>query len=141
MTPSETRGARLALLVSVSVLLCLVALALVGASLDRSRPPSSGDAAAAPAPPATEIGASDPERAAWRAAGRVAYATDTGRPVPEVPSCEEALDRPTDRRCADYEDALRDFLEDAREACNEPGYVRAEDFSCVPKSFFGGPRA
>jgi hypothetical protein len=64
-----------------------------------------------------------------------------GGPKPEIPSCEDALDTPTDRRCAAYEDALRDFLEDAREACNEPGHVRAEDFSCVPKSFFGGPRA
>lgn len=140
MTTSESRGTCTALLASVSVLLCLVALAFAGASLDSARVPSP----AAPAetdPPSIETSTSDPKRAAWQAAKLVASATDTGRPTPAVPSCEEALDRPTDGRCADYENALQDFLEEAREACNRPGYARAEDLSCVPVGLFGGLRA
>jgi len=140
MTTSEGRGTRPAFLASVSVLLCLAALALAGASLGRSHPPASGDTAAT-APPAVERSTSDPERAAWQAAKLVASATDTGRPTPEIPSCDEALDMPTDGRCAGYEDALWDFLEGARKACNEPGHVRAEDLSCVPASFSVGLRA
>lgn len=111
-------------------------MALVGASVERSRPPASGDAAAVTTSPAVEASASEPKRAAWLVARRVASATDAGRPGPEVPGCEEALDAPTDRRCAAYEGALRDFLEDAWRKCDEQGYVRAEDFSCVPKSYF-----
>ncbi len=139
LTTSEARKIRAALLASVSVLLCVAALALVGVYLDRSRPPAA-DEAATTVPPAIQISTSDPERAAWQAVRLVASATDTGRPTPEVPSCEEALDRPTDVRCAYYETTLQDFLEDAREACNEPGFARAEDLSCVPAGFFGHPR-
>jgi hypothetical protein len=136
MSAFKSRGIRPAFLASISALLCLAALALTGASLGRSHPPASGDAVAT-VPPAVEPSISDPERAAWQ----VASATDTGRPTPAVPSCEEALDRPIDGRCADYEDALRDFLENAREACNKPGHKHAEDLSCVPAGFFVGLRA
>ncbi len=71
-----------------------------------------------------------------RKRGGVAFAADTGQPAPRIPSCEAALHNPTDRLCADYEQALRNFLEDARRPCNTPGYTRADDLSCVPKEGF-----
>lgn len=135
MTAPKRRTPRQALLASVSVLLCLVAVAFVGAALHRSHPPSPGEAETT-GPPAAEHPTSDPGLAALQAASLVATATDAGRPIPEVPRCEAALQRPTAGRCTTYENALRDLLEDARRPCVVPGHARAEDLSCVPLSYF-----
>ena len=75
--------------------------------------------------------------AAYRQALDVARATDRGDEPPVVLSCADALDRPSEAACEAYDDALADFIEDAREPCDE-GYSRAEDLSCVPPGFWSG---
>lgn len=81
----------------------------------------------------------DAKRVAYDIARDVALAADddiANDETPYVPSCREALDNPTDGACRAYEAALADFLEDAAQSCVEQGYLRAEDLSCVPESFY-----
>lgn len=81
----------------------------------------------------------DARKVAYDIARDVALATDddvVNDETPDVPSCAQALDEPTDQACRLYEETLADFLEDAQEPCVEKGYLRAEDLSCVPESFY-----
>ncbi len=133
-TADSRKRLRDSLVASVALLLGLALLALLGAyALERSRPVAPADAIP---PPADALPARDPQLAARSAAEPVAFAIDLQRPTPAVPSCQQAIRDPTDARCAAYDDALTDFLRHARRPCNTPGYVRAEDLSCVRRGTY-----
>lgn len=92
-----------------------------------------------PQAPTPRESTEDARQVAYEVARDVALATDedvANDETPTVPSCREALEYPTDGACRRYEVTLEDLLENAQEPCTGAAYLRAEDLSCVPESFY-----